>query len=219
MKARRTLRKITEIGFVAAFTIMVLSLGVTYAIGANQMAITGQAYFVAQIGSLGPGVLPIAPIDTTGNGSYFTPNITGQQQLQIISQYYQDGDFYLSICSSNSNNGNTSASISFQMMNPTVYTWSTGTASVTSPWPVAQGGLANNSFSFGNPSVSPTTLSTDQVATVTLPFTAQLGKADTRGSAIVTISYNVPNGVNPPVKSTRIYFIYYPRNSANGCTL
>lgn len=190
---------------------MILSLGAIFAIGSGEMAIFGQAYFISQLVS---DKLPVYPIPNGDNpDEYFTPNINGNQQIEIINQKYENGDFYLSICSNNSNNGNTTFNIDFSFLNPTSYTWTNGIATIAN-YPVADGGIANNSFTFRNATVTPATISTNEVAIVTLNMQAQLGKEGTQGSAIVTISYNVSG----TVYGTKIYFKYYARTAA-GCSL
>ncbi|MCL2173729.1 hypothetical protein FWH58_00275 [Candidatus Saccharibacteria bacterium] len=214
---KRTIRKIASLSAVMAFTGLVISLGITYAVGAGQMEISGQAFFMVQSG-LDPLILPIAPTPD-GNGDYFTFNATGNGTVQILEQDYLSGDLYLSICAMNSNNGNVSGSFTFAFANPTVYDWTSGSASFVSPWPVNQGGLANNSFTFNSSSVSPTTLLAGNSATVTFAFQAQLGKPATQGSAIITVQYTVAEDYLQPIKQTHIYVKYYPRDATYGCSL
>ena len=220
MKIKRMIKKIASITAVVAFTAVVLSLGITYAIGANQLQIDGQAYFLEQAEH--PETLPIVPYDPSGTGQYFTPNIPGGT-IHIINQYYQDGDFFLEICASNTNNGNTTGNqMSFQMANPTVTTWTSGAVTMQSPW--SGSGISNtNNFSFSTPTLAPNnpaSLAPGDTATVTMTFGGQLGKADTGGSAAVTISYQTNDGTFPQPKTTHVYFIYWPRNNPSaGCIL
>ncbi|MCL2869816.1 hypothetical protein FWF48_03345 [Candidatus Saccharibacteria bacterium] len=217
MTAKKIIRKSVGIVAVVAFTFMVLSLGITYAIGANQMQISGQAFFVTQ-SNLDPTILPIAPVPDA-NGNYFTNTASGTGTVQILRQDYVTGDLYLSMCATNSNNGNSVASFQFHFANPTVLDWTNGTASFVSPWPATDGGLTNNAFTFTSATVTPTTLSANQQATVTLNYQAQLGKNTTQGSAIVTVQYTEAADVADPIKTVRIYITYYPRSATYGCTL
>ena len=192
------------------FALMVCSLGITFALGANQMEITGQAYFSEQTGQ-NPDRLPMYPDDNGGAG-YFTSSATGQQNIHIVNQSYENGDFYLSICTANSNSGNTNWYITFRFTNPTTYTWTNGAASIA-PWPPASGGLNNNRFTFTSATILPTTLGTNQIAQVQLNMQSQLGKTDAQGAAIVTIKYDMPYGTSTITRDTRIFFKYYSRDS------
>ena len=193
------------------FMLMVCSLGITFALGANQMEITGQAYFVSQT-TQNPDRLPIYPNDNAGGG-YFTSSATGQQNIHIIHQSYENGDFFLSVCTANSNNGNTIWYITFDFINPTTYVWTNGTTSLA-PWSAASGGLDNNRFTFTSATLTPTTLDTNQSATVRLNMQSQLGKDDTQGAAIISVRYDLPYGTSTASRDTRIFFKYYARNSA-----
>lgn len=204
-------RKIIPYCLAGLFAALICSLGITFALGANQMEITGQAYFVASV-TTNPDRLPIFPV-VNNDGNYFNTSASGQQQIFIINQAYVDGDYYLSLCTANSNNGNTSWSVNFSLMNPTSYVWTNGAASFAA-WPAGSGGLANVNFTFNSASVTPTTLTTNQTATVVLNMTSQLGKTDTQGAAIVTVKYTF----NGATLDTRIFFKYYSRN-AGECPL
>lgn len=192
------------------FIFMVCSLGITFALGANQLDIAGQAYFMPQT-SLPPERLPILP-ENHGNGSYFTFSAAGNQSVYIINQTYENGDFYLSICADNSNNGNVSWYFAFGFSNPTVYTWTNGTASVT-PWPASAGGLDNVRFSTNGVTVTPTSLVTNQSATAQLNIQSQFGKQEAQGAAIITIKYNIPSGGSTVSRDTRVFFKYLSRTS------
>lgn len=211
MKKKNKLKNIIIYTVAGMFIIMVLSLGLVYAIGTNEMAIFGQAYLVSQMRG---DKLPVYPIPNGENpNEYFTPNISGNQQIEIINQRYDDGDFYLSICSNNSNNGNTTFNIDFSFLNPTAYAWTNGRATIAS-YPTGEGGIPNQSFTFQSVSVTPTAITTNESALVTLNMQAQLGKNTTQGSAIVTITYDIAGTSYP----TKIYFKYFARTAVE-CSL
>jgi hypothetical protein len=191
------------------FILMVCSLGITFALGANQMEITGQAYFMPQT-DLPPERLPIRP-ENPGDGSYFVfPAVISQ--VTIIDQSYQDGDFYLNICADNTNNGNVHWYFTFSFSNPTVYAWTNGAATIT-PWPASAGGLDNVRFTINSVNLAPTTLITNQTATVQLNIQSQFGRLETQGAAIITIRYNIPSGNSTISRDTRVFFKYYSRTS------
>ena len=198
------------------FVLLVCSLGVTFALGANQLEIAGRAYFAEQDDDSGDNDnLPIFPTEPPGAdpGEYFVPEAGGQQEVGVEGQEFRDGDFYLTFCTTNSNNGNTDWSMSFSFINPTVHTWVNGRTQIRD-WPPVDGGLDNQRFTFTSATVTPETLTTNQTATVRLNMRSQLGQADTQGSAIVVVTYDTPNG---PF-STSIYIKYLARNSAE-CSL
>jgi len=110
---RALLKKIAIYGIAGLFIIMVLSLGITYALGAGQMRISGQAYFVPQP-DVESELLPIYPIDPNGDGNYIIVTGIGGATVYVIQQEYIEGNLHLSICSNNSNNGNTAFNMTFQ---------------------------------------------------------------------------------------------------------
>ena len=195
----------------------VLSLGITYAIGAGQMQISGQAYFVAQP-DLETDKLPIFPIDPEGDGNYIIVGGVGAgTTIYVIQQEWLDGNLHLAICTNNSNNGQTDFSMSLQFANPTVYPWTNGTASRVSPTPPSEGGIPiTGNFTFNVPTLSPTSVNTGQIATVVLSGIGQIGRPEVGGSATVTVTYNVHYGgdIGTLPKSARVFFSYFPRQSA-----
>jgi hypothetical protein len=203
-------KNLTLYSVAGVFILMVCSLGITFALGANQMEVVGQAYFVSQF-SQNPERLPIFPNDNNGQG-FFTTSATGQQNIHIIHESFENGDFYLSICTANSNNGNNAWTIDFSFLNPTTYTWINGAASI-SPWPASAGGLNDERFTFSSATIAPATLTTNQTASVQLTMRSQLGREDTQGAAIVTVQYDLPNGNSTSPSNTRIFFKYYARNA------
>jgi hypothetical protein len=197
-KVKRLLFKMAVLGYVA----FVLSLGITYAVGGNQLQISGSAYFLWQDDD--SDRIPTVPIDVDGNGNFFVPMVTGEQNINIIEQHATDGNLYLSICTANSNNGNTTWSIQFQIANPTVAVWTDGRTVIESPIP---GGRPNHRFSFNSAVLSPINLEAGHTATVNLNMTSQLGQADAGGSANIYVYYTI-QGVE---RVKIIHFTYVPR--------
>jgi len=213
MCRRIPLTKIAAYVAAGLFLVMVLSLAVTYAIDAGQMRISGQAFFVPQADEESEQ-LPLFPIDVEGDGQFIVVVGVGGATVHIISQEYIEGDLHFSLCTNNTNNGNTAWNMSFQFANPTVFAWTNSTATYVSPTPIAEGGIPNTNFTFFPPSVTPTTLTTGQIATVTLPIRAQLGRPESGGSATITINFDVQFPTGAVTQSKRVFFSYYPRNSA-----
>jgi hypothetical protein len=213
---RLVIEKLVAYFAAGLFIIMVLSLGITYALGAGQMQISGQAYFVPQP-DIDTDLLPIYPIDPNGDGNYIIVSGIGGATVYVIQQEYIEGNLHLSICTNNSNNGNLSFSMALQFANPTVYTWTNGSVTSVSPTPPGEGGIPiTGNFTFFAPSLTPTTLTTGQIATITLPIRAQLGRPDSGGSATVTVQYDINYGaeIGTLTKSNRVFFSYFPRQSA-----
>ncbi|MCL2002176.1 hypothetical protein FWG76_02100 [Candidatus Saccharibacteria bacterium] len=148
------------------------------------------------------------PIGIPGGdtGLFFTPQITGGQNVEIINQSIVNGDLSLSLCAANANNGNTDWSVQFQMSNLTTYTWTGGRTTLQSPAP---GGLPNTRFLFTGVVLSHQTLAPEQTATVTLNMRSQLGQADAGGSAQIRIFYTIQG----TERETLINFTYIPRQS------
>jgi hypothetical protein len=210
------LRNIAVYAVSGLFCLIVLSLGITYALGAGQMQISGQAYFVPQP-DIDSDLLPIYPIDPNGDGNYIIVSGVGGATVFVIQQEYIEGNLHLSICTNNSNNGNLAFSMAMQFANPTVYPWTNGTVTSVSPTPPSEGGIPiTGNFTFFAPSLTPTTLTTGQIATITLPIRAQLGRPDSGGSATVTVQYDIQYGgeIGTRTKSNRVFFSYFPRQSA-----
>jgi hypothetical protein len=214
---RTLLMKIAAYSTAGIFIFMILSLGIAYALSAGQMFIYGQAYFLPQPDPE-TDLLPIYPMDPEGDGNYIIVSGVGAgTTIFVIEQEYIDGDLHLAICTNNTNMGQTDFAMSLQFTNPTVYPWTNGSVSFVSPAPPSEGGIPiTGNFTFNPPTLTPASLTTGQVATVRLSGRGQIGRPEVGGSAIVTIQYDVHYGgpLGTLVKSTRVFFSYFPRQSA-----
>ena len=151
------LRRAILLGYVA----MVLSMGIAFAADANRLNIFGIAY----VADFNMDMLPIFPLVNT-KGSYFTSANLPAALTQGDEDWIGD-TFYLNIVKppSVANNGQNMFSITFDVMNPTNYIWTSGVATAT---------IISGVYSTVGASLSSTTVNPDQKLTITFTFKTKI---------------------------------------------
>ncbi|MCL1918249.1 MAG: hypothetical protein FWG14_08030 [Peptococcaceae bacterium] len=121
-----TVIKLIKRLFIILNILLLLSLGVVYAIQGNNLGILGIAHITGY--DLNSDILPLYPVPWP-DGSYFNSTtlpaaLTHGEEDWIVDTFYLDIIKPPSVA----NNGMNNFTMTFQITNPTVYTWTAGQA-------------------------------------------------------------------------------------------
>jgi len=161
----------------ACYILMVLSMGMAFSAGSNRLDIYGIAYVM----DFRLDMLPVFPLLNSA-GSYFSSTNLPVALTHGDEAWIED-TFYLNIVKppSVANNGMNNFTMTFDVLNPTVYTWTSG---------LAEAVIVRGIYSTVGATLSSATISPNQKLTITFTFRTKIdiGSFD---EARVSVSYIV----------------------------
>ena len=151
------LKKVLIIGYV----LMVLSMSVAFSAQANRLDIFGIAYVM----DYNMDMLPVFPL-LNANGSYFSSTNLPAALTHGDEAWIED-TFYLNIVKPPSigNNGMNNFTMTFDVMNPTNYTWTSG---------LADAAIIRGIYSTVGATLSSATVVPEQKLTITFSFRTKI---------------------------------------------